>query len=351
MIPFSPFLDALRKEGVPVSFNEWLDFLRALACGAIPPDLAGLYAVGRAMLVKNEGYYDRYDRAFLRTFSRLPDEKEDEEIRKLLAGIERETQSAQNLENPEGPGVAPQDNKGGSHKAFHLAGERRFQAYDTDRILDTSGLRRALARWRKTKLKGTIPVLDLERTIGESARNGGEIEIRYSFPFRRRRILLLTDVGGTMNVHVEVVERFLTGLHREIRRIDHFYFHNTLYETLYRDANRREPIPTEEIVLRFSPTHCLVIVGDATMGTHELLYPHSAIEGDNEVPSIAVLGRFQQAFPRAIWLNPEPPERWRFTPSLQIIARFFPMFPLTIPGITSALKTILERDHLPSGGY
>lgn len=388
MIPFFPFLIALREEGIEVSLGEWLTFLTALVNGSVSPRLSSLYAVGRALLVKSETLYDRYDRAFLRAFSRLAS---GEDARALLEQwlksgppewqsfvhdltrdgdgfLEFLDRLRQHLSPPPSPPNTTEPTPavdqlgissgalGGFQRAYKLASERRFRAYDQDRILDTAGMRSALARWRCSDQKGTVPVLDLKQTLESAARNGGEIELKFRYSLKRRRILLLTDVGGTMNVHHQLVERFLTSLRREIRRVDHYYFHNTIYEYLYRDAERRFRISTEDLIRRFSATHTLVLVGDATMGLQELLYPHAAIEGDNEIPSTTLLSLMATHFPRAVWLNPEPVARWSSVPSVQIIAQYLPMYPLTIPGILAALNTLLKGNDpktsfLPKGSF
>ena len=391
------FLDlffGLRDEGVPVAIQEWQGFLTALEQGLHGSDLLRFYHLGRACLVKSETYFDAYDRVFARVFKGVEGRFGDEVTEKLLewlreakdlpqltpeqlAELERLTSDelmrkfletlAEQKDRHDGGGRwvgtggrSPYGNNGvhptgirvggqsRSRSAMKVAEERRFADYRTDQALDARQMRVALRRLRQLTRTGDATELDLDETVDETCRNAGEIELVFRPPRRNDiRLLLLMDVGGTMEPHVEPMSQLLTALHDErgLRAFEPYYFHNCVYEHVYTRARmfRADAVPTADLLRRLDDRWKVVLVGDAMMHPAELLQAYGNIDPrrHTETPGIAWLHRILDHFDRAVWVNPEPPSEWDYVQTTKLIRRLFPMFPLTVDGITDAVRALV----------
>jgi uncharacterized protein with von Willebrand factor type A (vWA) domain len=391
------FLDlfyGLRAEGVPLSLQEWQAFLTALEQGLHGSSLLRFYHLGRACLVKSETYFDAYDRAFARVFrgvegafgedvteqilewlrdpknfpnlspeelAKLEHLSADELMRRFLETLEKQTERHDGGDRWVGTGGKSPYGHGGQHptgirvggesrsrSAMKVAGERRFRDYTTDRILDVRSLKVSLRRLRQLTRTGVATELDLDETIDETCRNAGEIELVFRPPRRNNvRLLLLMDVGGTMDPFYEPVSQLLTALHEDhgLREFQPYYFHNCVYDHVYRNARmtRAEAVPTADILRRLDANWKVAIVGDGAMHPAELLDPYGGIDPrvTTETPGIVWLQRIAGHFDRSVWVNPEPAAQWDRWQTTRLVKRLFPMFQLTVDGVTDAMRALV----------
>ena len=384
----------LRDEGVPVAIQEWMMLVRALAMGQHGSSLDGFYHVARACLVKSETYFDAYDRVFGRVFRGVEGALGDEVTEKLLewlkdpknlptlspeelAALERLSSDelmrrflerlAEQTERHDGGdrwvgtggrspfghgGVHPTGIRvggvGRSRSAMKVAEERRFRDYRTDLTLDLRQLRVAVRRLRQLTRAGDPTELDLDETIDETCRNAGEIELVFRPPRRNDvRLLLLMDVGGTMDPHYEPVSQLLTALHEErgLRDLQPYYFHNCVYDHVYASARmlRSDAVPTGDVLGRLDARWKVLVVGDAAMHPAELLEPNGSIDPrrHSPTPGIVWLHRIARHFERAAWVNPEAAEDWDQWQTTHIVRRLFPMFHLSVDGFTQAVHALV----------
>ncbi|MCK6530249.1 VWA domain-containing protein [Myxococcota bacterium] len=382
---FLDLLYALRRQRVPVGPIEWDALCEALRQGVIQ-DLDSLYTVGRAVLVKTEGHYDAWDLAFAEVFhDAAPPPEIKEAIRKWLeepvpGGIS-EDQVAQmtgmSLEevkkrfqemlerqterhdggsrfigtggtspfgtggrNPMGIQVAG----GGGRTAMALAEGRQFRNYRTDVAIDVRQFRVALRRLRRLAREGDLE-LDLDGTVRRTADNAGDIDLDFR-PSRRNRVrlLLLMDAGGSMAPHAELVSRLFTAAHQSDhwKEFRYYFFHNCVYRKVYTDIETYRGVPTEDVLRELSPEWKVVFVGDACMAPWELA-AGGGYEGDGRVHVTGIdwLRRFRTHFRRTVWLNPDDPRFWNHT-TVAAIRAVHPMFPLTLDGLTQALRHLVR---------
>lgn len=390
------FLDlfyGLRDEGVPVAVQEWQMFLRALEDGLHGCSLLRFYHLGRACLVKSETYFDSYDRVFARVFKGVegtlgddvtekvmewlrdpknfrtlsPEElaqlerlSSDELMRRFLETLEKQDGRHDGGDKWVGTGGKSPYGHGGQHptgirvggpsksrSAMKVAEERRFKDYRTDLTLDVRQLRTALRRLRQLTRTGTASELDLDETIDETCKNAGEIELVFRPPRRNDvRVLLLMDVGGTMDPYFEPVSQLLTALHEDhsLRDFQPYYFHNCVYDHLYSRARmaKADAIPTGDVLRKLDNRWKVVLVGDAAMHPAELTEPYGNIDPrrTSATPGLVWLHRIAEHFDRAAWLNPEDTAYWE-ADTARVIRRLFPMFHLSVDGVTAALKTLV----------
>jgi len=382
----------LRDEGVPVALQEWMGFLEALKKGLHGSSLLRFYHLARACLVKSETYFDAFDRVFARVFQGvegsldIADEvlewlRDPKNFRELtpeeLAELERLTGDelmqrfletlAEQTERHDGGGRwigtggrSPYGHggrhptgirvggQGGRRSAMKVAGERRFRDYRTDATLDTRNLRVALKRLRQLTRTGLATELDLDETIDETCRNAGEIDLVFRAPRKNDvRLLLLMDVGGTMDPYYEPMSRLLTALHEErgLRELQPYYFHNCVYDHVYTRARllRADSYPTGDLLRRLDDRWKLLIVGDAAMHPAELLEAHGGINPHNTspTPGMVWLQRIAGHFQRAVWLNPDEAELWDHSHTARLIRRLFPMYHLSVDGLTEAVQALV----------
>lgn len=391
----------LRAAGVPVSITEFLALLEALASRLISPvngalPFAGVeefYWVARAVLVKDERHYDRFDRVFAAHFKgveqafeallaseipaewlrkSLPLQLSDEEKAHIeaLGGWEAlmetlrrrlEEQKARHEGgskwigtggtspfgahgyNPEGARIGRES--AGNRRAVKIWERREFANLDDSVELGTRNVKLALRRLRRFARQGAAEEFDLDGTIDSTARRAGMLDIRM-VPERHNavKVLLFLDIGGSMDDHVRICEELFSAARGEFKHLEYFYFHNFVYESVWKDNRRRhgERTPLARVMHTYGHDYKLVVVGDATMSPYEILQPGGSIEHWNGEPGAVWMKRLLASYPRHVWLNPEPQEGWEFTPSIRITRELFEdrMFPLTLAGLDRAMRTL-----------
>ena len=386
------FFYMLRQGGVPVSVTEFLALLEALQARVVGLSAEEFYYLARTVLVKDERFYDRFDRVFAAHFkgleqafesllAELPGEwlrrsselfLSDEEKARIeaLGGWEKLMETLrQRLEeqkgrhqggskwigtggtspfgaygyNPEGVRIGQDRSR--NRRAVKVWDRREFANLDDSVELGTRNIKLALRRLRRFARQGAADQFDLDGTIDSTARNAGLLDIRM-VPERHNavKVLLFLDVGGSMDDHVRICEELFSAARGEFKHLEHFYFHNFVYESVWKDNRRRhaERIPTLEVLRTYGADYKLVFVGDATMSPYEIVQPGGSIEHWNDEPGAAWIQRLLASYPKHAWLNPEPQERWEWTPSVQITRKLVEdrMYPLTLAGLDRAMKAL-----------
>ena len=388
------FFFTVRKAGVPASVKELLALIEALDKGVIHGSIDDFYTLSRLTLVKDEAYFDRFDLAFAAYFKgvqSIPDaivaEIPGEWLRKMaerfltdeekarieaLGGWDKLMQTLrERLEeqksrhqggskwigtagtspfgaygyNPEGVRIGQEGSR--NRRAVKVWDRREFRDYDTDRELGVRNIKMALRRLRRFARDGAPDVLDLDGTIRSTARNAGWLDLRMVPELHNAvKVLLFLDVGGTMDDHIQVVEELFSAARTEFKNLEHFYFHNCVYESVWKDNSRRHVrVPTVEVMRKYGRDYKLVLVGDASMSPYELEQAGGSVEHWNDEPGRAWLERLLRAWPHAAWLNPVPEEHWGWTTSIQNIHRIMDgrMYPVTIAGLERAVKALGHR--------
>jgi len=389
------FFTDLRAGGVPATLPEFLSLLEALEArlaGLSPEDF---YYLARMSLVKDERHFDRFDRVFAEHFegarklfdtlaAELPPEwleqlterlfSEEEKRRvealggwqKLLETLRQRLREQQ--ERHEGGnkwigtgGTSPFGNQGFNpegvrigqsasrhRRAVKIWDARDYRNLDDEVELGTRNLKMALRRLRRFAREGAPEELDLDGTIDATARNAGLLDLKL-VPERRNavKLLLLLDVGGSMDPHVKVCEELFSAARAEFRHLEYFYFHNFPYERLWKDNRRRFSVMTDTLTMlrTFNSDYRVVFVGDATMSPYEIEQPGGSVEHWNEESGRAWMSRIVAHFPRLVWLNPEAEDRWKWTPSVELTREIVGgrMFPLTLEGLDRAMRQLKQR--------
>jgi uncharacterized protein with von Willebrand factor type A (vWA) domain len=383
---FLDFFYALRAHKVPVTTHNWLALMQALGDGLHGDGLDGFYQVARCLLVSSESQYDAFDQAFAETFkgverdlSKIVDDLEewlkdprqlmhlDPELRAALEamGIDQLRELllqrlAEQKKRHEGgnrwigtggtspfgqggmhPSGVRMGGGGGGRSALAVADQRRFRAYRKDLVLDTRQIAAALRRLRTMARKGDAEELDLDETVDATARNCGDLEIRTRPPRKNDvRVLLLMDVGGSMDPYARLVSQLFSAAHSGggFRELKAYYFHNCPYSRVYEDASFTRPMNVLDLMRSLDPTWRLVVVGDAYMHPGELMMSSGNWwDGTRGPVGITWLARLADRFARAAWLNPEDPEIWN-APTIAEIRRVFEMFPLTLSGLDDMVQ-------------
>jgi uncharacterized protein with von Willebrand factor type A (vWA) domain len=388
---FSDLFYTLRQLKVPVSITEWMALMQAMDQGLAKSSLTTFYYLARAILIKSETYYDQYDQAFGYVFknAELPADIRDEILDWLsdpqnkMELSEEEIQALKHMDLDElrrelekrlqeqterhdggsrwiGTGGTSPFGHGGNHPggiriggvgggghAVQIAAERRFRNYRTDVTLDVRQIKVALKRLRRFSREGPEDELALDETIDKTCKNAGEIEL----VFQRERkntvkVLLLMDSGGSMTPYSNLVNRLFSAAHQmtHFRDLKGYYYHNCVYQELYKDIYNSESEPTASLLHNLSPDYKVIVVGDAYMAPSELFSVGGAIDYyyHNERPGIEWLQRIADHFRHCVWLNPMPERAW-FHTTISAIAKLFPMFPLTIDGLEEAVKKLMVR--------
>ena len=383
------FFFTLRDAKVPVTIREFLTLLEALQQQVIAPSLDEFYYLARLTLVKDEAHFDKFDRAFGAFFKGIEtvfDAKADIPLDWLLKRLERELTPEQKAQlqklgydklmerlqvllkeqkerheggskwigtggtspfgnggtNPEGIRIG---GKGGNRSAVKVWDQRTYRDYDGERELGIRNVKVALRRLRRFARQGAADELALDETIRSTANNAGWLDIRMQ-PERRNRIkvLMLLDVGGTMDDHIERTEELFSAAKAEFKHMDFFYFHNCVYDHLWKHNRRRhaERFPTWDVLRTYPPDTRLIFVGDATMSPYEILAPGGSVEYANDEAGAEWLARFCHAFPKFAWLNPEPEHLWQYRQSIAIVRQIMGnrMFPVTIDGLERAMRLL-----------
>lgn len=383
----------LKERQLPVSTQEFLTLLAGLKAGVCGHDMEAFYHFARTCLVKDEAHYDRYDRAFGEYFKgitelpglgvELPEEWLKAMSRRHLtpeqkAALEKlgwdklMEQFKQRLEEQKGRhqggskwvgtgGSSPFGNNGTHPEGIRVGGEsagnrtavkiwdqREYRNLDDTVELGTRNIKVALRRLRRFAREGAAEELDLDGTIAATARNAGWLDLLMR-PERHNtvKVLLFLDVGGSMDDHVKVCEELFSAARTEFKHLEYFYFHNCVYEHVWRDSTRRhsERTPLVDVIHKYGPDYKLIFVGDATMSPYEILHPHGAIEYMNAEPGAAWLRRLLEAYPAAAWLNPEPERLWDYRQTIGILRDLMAqrMYPLTLAGLERAMGQLTKK--------
>uniref|UniRef100_UPI0040489A35 vWA domain-containing protein n=1 Tax=Yoonia sp. TaxID=2212373 RepID=UPI0040489A35 len=392
---FLPFFDNLRNAGVPVSLREFLAFLEGMAAGLATYDIDAFYYLARAIMVKDERHLDRFDRAFAASFSGLaaippqavmdavdiPQDWLEKLAEKHLSAAEKAEIAAlggfdklmetlkKRLEeqksrhqggskwigtagtspfgaygyNPEGIRIGQPDSR--HQRAVKVWDKREFRNLDDSVELGTRNIKVALKRLRKWARDGATDELDLTETIRKTAENGYlDVQTR---PQRRNavKVLLFLDVGGSMDPHIKVVQELFSAAKSEFKHFEFFYFHNCLYEGVWRDNRRRwdAQIATAEILRTYGSDYKCIFVGDASMSPYEIAYIGGANEHYNADAGETWLTRARDQWPNHLWINPLPQNHWPYTQSIAMIQHIFGadrMVPMTLSGLSRGMKAL-----------
>lgn len=383
------FFRALREARVPVSIREFLTLLEALQRQVILPSLDEFYYLARLTLVKDEAHFDKFDRVFGLWFKGIDavfDEQAGIPLDWLIKRFERELTPEQKAQlekfgydklqqrlqelleeqkerhaggskwigtggtspfghggtNPEGIRIG---GTGRNRSAVKVWEQRTFRDYDGERELGTRNLKVALRRLRRFARQGAADELALDDTIRATASNAGWLDIRMR-PERKNRIkvVMLFDVGGSMDDHIERTEELFSAASSEFKNMEFYYFHNCVYDYLWKNNSRRhsERFPTWEVLRKYPADTRIIFVGDATMSPYEVMAPGGSVEYNNEEPGAAWLARFVSAFPKFAWLNPEPEHLWQYRQSIALIRQIMNnrMFPITLEGLERAMRLL-----------
>ncbi|MDO8304416.1 VWA domain-containing protein [Herminiimonas sp.] len=383
------FFFMLKDAKIPVSIKEFLLLLEALEKEVIGPSLDDFYYLARLTLVKDEAHFDKFDRAFGLYFKGIATVFEEnaaipldwllkraaknlsEEERALVEkfGYEKLAARLQQLlqeqkERHEGGskwigtgGTSPFGNSGNNPEGIRIGGastnrsavkvweERSYRDYDAAREIGTRNIKVALRRLRKFARQGAPDELALDATIRATANNAGYLDIRMQ-PARRNniKVLMLLDVGGTMDEHIQRTEELFAASKSEFKNMEFYYFHNCVYDQLWRNNQRKntERFATWDVLRKYTPDTKVIFVGDATMSPYEILHPGGAVDFHNDEAGAAWLQRFTTTFPNAIWLNPEPENIWEYRQSIGIIRQQMDnrMYPLTIEGLERGMRAL-----------
>ena len=377
------FFFALKKARIPVSITELLHLLEALKARLIYADVDEFYYLSRMVLVKDERYYDKFDRAFSTYFkgledlasllaSLIPDEylrrefeksltpEELEQIKslggleKLIEAFKREVEEAARGEgkdkDKEGRGEQGRGKEGDHRRGKKRRGKRTwdrrdYKAYDDNVELGTRGMKISLRRLRKLARQGREDEFDIDTTIDKTARNGGLLDIVMR-PERKNtiKVLLLLDNGGSMDAHVKVCEELFSAARSEFKHLETYYFHNFIYDGLWKEHNRRmsERIDTFNILHKYTHDYKVIFVGDATMAPYEITHSGGSVEHWNDEAGAIWMQRVLDTFDKVIWINPTPQDTWEYSTSVALTQKLVEdeMYPLTIAGIEEGMNVL-----------
>ncbi len=390
------FFYRLRKVQIPVSITEFLTLMAGLEAGVAGFSVDDFYYLARATLIKDERFFDRFDQVFgdyirgqqtlfeevlgeiplewLQKQKELNLSEEEKKLIESLGGWEKLMETLkQRLEeqkkahhggskwigtggtspfgahgyNPEGVRIGQPTGRQG--RAVKVWDKREYQNLDDAVELGTRNIKVALRKLRRFAREGAEEELDLDDTIRSTARRAGMLDIKL-VPERRNttKVLLFLDVGGSMDPHVKICEELFSATRTEFKHLEHFYFHNFVYETVWRDNQMRNNVrlPTQQLMNTYSADHKVVFVGDATMSPYEIMAVGGSIEHWNEDSGATWIARMLALYPYAVWLNPQPEDYWSYIPSIAMVKELFGdrMFPLTMDGLGRAMKA-LKKAH------
>ena len=388
------FFLKLREGGVPASIKEYLTLIEALQKHVASGSMEQFYYLARTSLVKDETNYDRFDRVFgeyFRGIQALPDElfaeipmdwlrrraelsltEEEKELIESMGGWEKLMETLKKrLEeqrgrhqggskwigtagtspfgaygyNPEGVRIGQEGSR--NRRAVKVWDKREFRNLDDSVELGTRNIKVALKRLRRFAREGAAEELDLDDTIRSTARNAGYLDLKM-VPERHNsvKVLLFLDVGGSMDDYVRACEELFSAARSEFKHLEYFYFHNFVYESVWKDNLRRnrERIPMMQILHKYGHDYKLVFVGDAAMSPYEIAYPGGSIEHHNEEAGAVWLKRMLDVYGKAAWINPTPEDRWQYYESIPMVRELMEdrMYPLTLAGLENAMR-ILAR--------
>lgn len=382
----------LRAARVPVSLRELLDLIAALERNVVFADMDEFYYLARALLVKDERHYDKFDRAFAAYFKGLenlqehiealiPDEwlrrefmrqLSDEEKAKIqsLGGLDKLIETfKQRLQeqqkkhaggnkwigtggtspfgsggyNPEGIRIGNAGERQG--RAVKVWEQREYKNLDEDEQLNTRSIQMALRRLRQFARQGAAEEFDLPATIEHTARDGGLLNIRMR-PERRNtvKLLILFDIGGSMDAHIEECQALFSACRTEFKHLEYYYFHNFIYESVWKNNQRRhsERTSTYDLLHTYGSDWKVIFVGDASMAPYEVSHAGGSVEHWNDEPGQLWMQRFMQHFDQLVWLNPYPQQSWHYTRSIDMIRELVEgeMYPMTLAGLEQAMQVL-----------
>ncbi|MGY8525067.1 vWA domain-containing protein [Paracidovorax citrulli] len=385
------FFFSLRHAKLPVSVKEYLTMLEALKAQVISPSIDEFYYLSRMTLVKDEKHFDKFDQTFAAYFKgvdSLIDWKSDIPLEWLQKTLERELTAEEKAKveamggldklmerlrqlldeqkekheggskwigtggtspfghggyNPEGIRIGGPS--AGNRTAIKVWEARAYKDYDDQVELGTRNIKVALRRLRRFAREGADTELDLDDTIQSTAANAGLLDIRLR-PERHNKVkvLMLMDVGGSMDDHIQRIEELFSAAKTEFKHLEYYYFHNCVYDHVWKNNRRRhaEKIATWDLIHKYTADYKVIFVGDATMSPYEILQPGGSVEYNNEEAGAVWLNRLIEQFPRFVWLNPEPEGLWQYRQSVTLIHQIMKtrMYPVTIAGLEQAMRVL-----------
>ena len=384
------FFFKLRDHGLKVSLTELMDLLNALEQHVVFANVDDFYVVARMTLVKDESQYDRFDRAFASYFAgvnevdiaaRIPQEwlerslqrqlsDEDKAKLKALGGLDellkqfRERLAEQQKRHaggnkwigtggtspfgaygyhPEGIRIGQDGNH--ARRAVKVWDKREFQDLDTDEELNNRTIKLALRKLRRFARTGAATELDLAETIRSTGKQG-MLDLRWQAERHNAiKVLILFDVGGSMDDYIYECQQLFQAVRSEFKHLEFYYFHNCVYEGVWKDNKRRrqEQTPLPELLRTYGSDYKLIFVGDATMGPYEIAYPGGSVEHWNDEPGQVWMERLLHHYPKAVWINPQPEGRWPYYSSIRMVSDIMQqrMYPFTLEGLGRAIETLL----------
>jgi len=391
---FIPFFLELKAARVPVSLREYLSLLEGLEADLVTWDVEGFYYLARAALVKDERHIDRFDQVFSHVFkgleavsgeagvdpANLPEEwlrklaekhltEEEKKLVESLGGFDKIMETLkERLKEQQGRhqggskwigtagtspfgayGYNPEGVRIGQHESRHRRAvkvwdKREFRNFDDSVELGTRNIKVALKRLRRWARQGAHDEFDLDGTIKSTAEHGYlDVKMR---PERRNavKLVMFFDVGGSMDDHIRVVEELFSAARAEFKHMEYYYFHNCLYESVWKDNRRRhaERIPTYDVLHTYGSDYRAIFVGDAAMSPYEIAMAGGSVEHWNEEAGAVWMQRALEKFPKSVWINPERQDRWRYTQSTQMLQQIMEgrMYPLTLKGLEEATQEL-----------
>lgn len=387
------FFYTLRKLELPVTIKELLHLLEALEKNLVLCSLDDFYQLSRLCLIKDEKYFDRYDKAFGAYFNQLENiedlldalipedwlraefmkqlsDEEKAEI-KSLGGLDKLLETfKQRLKEQQKRhaggnkwigtgGTSPFGHSGYHPEGIRVGGEsrnksaakvwekRHFKDLDDSVELGTRNIKVALKKLRKFARTGAHDELDLDNTIRSTARNGGMLDLKM-VPERHNavKVLLFLDVGGSMDPFIQICEELFSACKSEFKHLEHYYFHNFIYENVWKDNARRhsENIPLEDVLHTYGSDYKVIFIGDASMSPYEISHPYGSVEHMNEEPGYVWMQRLKAQFSHVVWLNPVEQDYWRYTHSIGMTQQLLEdeMYPLTLAGMEQAIKSLSD---------
>ena len=386
------FFLKVREYRVPCTIRELLDLIRALERNVVFANIDDFYTLSRAVLVKDECHFDKFDRAFGDYFkgiveseldlSGIPEDwltkqlektltEEEKAQLEALGGLEKLMETlAERLKeqekrhqggnkwigtggtspfgaygyNPEGMRIGQKESR--HRRAVKVWDKRQFKNLDSQVEIGTRNLKVALRKLRQFARSGAHEELNLDDTISATARNAGYLDIKMQ-PERHNavKLLMFFDVGGSMDDHIRVCEQLFSAVHAEFKHLEFFYFHNCVYESVWQDNQRRhnQKMDLYQVLHTYGKDYKVIFVGDATMGPYEITYPGGSVEHWNEEPGHVWMGRVLEHFNKCIWLNPQEQSHWPYHHSINIMQQVMgqKMFPLTVEGLSDGIKALL----------
>lgn len=392
---FLDFFLLLKNDGIPVTIREYLTFLEALDEGIAEYSVDDFYYLSRTSLIKHEHHLDRFDLLFgyffegvekidTEEFMKIPEDwlrksfvnaltDEEKEMIKAMGGLDKLLERLKELMkeqkkrheggskwigtggtspfgaygyNPEGIRIGQDESR--HRRAVKVWDKREFKDLDDSVELQTRNMKMALRRLRILTREGTSEELDLDKTIDKTSRNAGYLELEM-VPAKKNnvKVLLFLDIGGSMDDHIELCSRLFSAAKYEFKHLEYYYFHNCLYEFVWRNNKRRwqEAIPTFDVFNKYNSDYKVIVVGDASMSPYELLYQNGSVEHNNDEAGFVWLDRLKTRYPDIVWLNPVPVPQWKYTESIGMVKQFMNdrMFPLTLSGLQKAIRTLKDR--------